>query len=288
MTARRKYREARIDSWGRFVETVSRDHANWAFRGQTDTMWPLQSTLARRFHTAGIHRDAWPEQESRILQIFRRKAHLFLDHIPDEDDSFQWLAIMQHHGAPTRLLDFTWSPYVAAFFALEHATADAAIWAINPPALIDHLVAHADGKHTPVDEFGLWNRGAYEKYFLNNELSFVVYGEPQVMNQRLVAQSGTFVTPSALAVPVEAIIAKYRNAGDVLTKFVLPADKVREEAMSELYKMNITHYTLFPGLDGLARSMGYESEFNWSFDPRTMKDRPGYSDERARSWTMTE
>src|SRR5216684_3693164 len=63
------------------------------------------------------------------------QAHLFLAHVPDDADSFHWLALMQHHGAPTRLLDFTWSPYVAAFFALERATSDAAIWAINLPLL---------------------------------------------------------------------------------------------------------------------------------------------------------
>ena len=64
--------------------------------------------------------------------MFKRKAHQFLAQPPDPDDDFQWLALMQHHGAPTRLLDFTWSPYVAAFFALERATSDAAVWALNP------------------------------------------------------------------------------------------------------------------------------------------------------------
>ena len=51
-------------------------------------------------------------QEERIARIFQRKAHLFLTHIPERSDTFQWLALMQHHGAPTRSLDFTWSPYV--------------------------------------------------------------------------------------------------------------------------------------------------------------------------------
>ena len=57
---------------------------------------------------------------------------MFLGHVPEWEDDFQWLALMQHHGAPTRLLDFTWSPYVAAFLALERAVDDAAVWAIHP------------------------------------------------------------------------------------------------------------------------------------------------------------
>jgi hypothetical protein len=54
---------------------------------------------------------------------------------PEPDDDFQWLALMQHHGAPTRLIDFTWSPYVAAFFALERTLTDGVVWAMNPGAI---------------------------------------------------------------------------------------------------------------------------------------------------------
>ena len=53
---------------------------------------------------------------------------------------------MQHHGAPTRLIDFTWSPYVAAFFALERATGDAAVWAVNPGA---HRSSRAPNRTPP-------------------------------------------------------------------------------------------------------------------------------------------
>src|SRR5438128_12166010 len=73
-----------------------------------------------------------PEQEERILRIFKRKAIHFLDVVPDREDDFEWLALMQDHGAPTRLLDFSWSPYVAPFFALHHTTAEGVIWARNP------------------------------------------------------------------------------------------------------------------------------------------------------------
>ena len=54
-----------------------------------------------------VKEEYWGSQEKRILRIFQRKGHLFLTHIPDRLDIFQWLALMQHYGAPTRLLDFT-------------------------------------------------------------------------------------------------------------------------------------------------------------------------------------
>ena len=275
-----QYDEVRINSWGDFTRIVlSPRYTNWAFRGQADATWPLQSTLARRFANAGItNRKAWYEQESRILRIFKRKAHLFLDHIPGEGDSFRWLGIMQHHGAPTRLLDFTWSPYVAAFFALEGASADAAIWAVSPPALNEPITLTINGKECMVDpeNLGPWTEGNYEKYFLPNEHSFVDYGEPRIMNQRLIAQSGTFLIPSTLAEPVEDILSRYPRPKETLVKFILKTKRLREDAMRELYTMNVSYYTLFPGIDGLARSMGYESEYNWWYNPRTMERNPGY------------
>jgi hypothetical protein len=268
------YDERRVDSWDQLVEELNPSSGAWAFRGHADAAWPLESTLARRFKSAGIHEGAWVEQESRILRIFKRKAHLFIDHIPDDDDSFRWLGLMQHHGAPTRLLDFTWSFYVAAFFALENATRDAAIWAMNPSALSKPIeLTIADRKQTVEhpENLGPWQKGNYEKYFLKNELSFALYGEPRIMNQRLIAQSGTFIIPGTLRESVEDICNQYPNPKEVLVKYILTTSKLRERAMGELYSMNITYYTLFPGLDGLARSMGYESEYNWAFNPRTMK-----------------
>jgi hypothetical protein len=275
-----RYNEVRINSWGDFIRVVlSPRYGNWAFRGHADANWPMQTTLARRFANAGItDPQAWREQESRIIRIFRRKAHLFLDHIPSERDSFRWLGIMQHHGAPTRLLDFTWSPYVAAFFALESASADAAIWAVSPPALSKPIRLTLDGKEQEVnpEELGPWHEGNYERYFIENEHSFVNYGEPRIMNQRLIAQSGTFLVPSTLAEPVEDILSRYPNPKETLVKFILKTKRLREDAMRELYTMNVSYYTLFPGIDGLSRSMGYEAEYNWWYNPRTMKRNPGY------------
>src|SRR5215831_2913234 len=107
----------RFTTWQKFEKEVAANskYQGSAFRGQAST-WPMLSALSRHLMNSGVHKKAWPLQEQRILWLFKRKAHLFLEHIPAETDIFQWLALMQHHGAPTRLLDFRWSPHVAAFF----------------------------------------------------------------------------------------------------------------------------------------------------------------------------
>src|SRR5438270_10488115 len=114
--ARRNYRVIRVESWEAFLEHITQPpYSNWAFRGERDERWPLYSSISRYLQNFSVARAAWPEQEARILRIFKRKAHQFLDKPPHADDDFQWLALMQHHGAPTRLIDFSLAPYVAAF-----------------------------------------------------------------------------------------------------------------------------------------------------------------------------
>ncbi len=267
-----------IGSWQEFYTIVAGpEFRNWAFRGQSDATWPLLSSLSRYLTAYGVHRDAWSGQEERIWRIFRRKAHLFLDHIPADNDAFQWLALMQHHGAPTRLVDFTWSPFVAAFFALERATADAAVWAVFVPALWRssrkiHFPQKA-ARLSPAD-LSLRNPDAYDGLYLRNTVPFVSSGEPMVMNQRLIAQSGTFLVPGVLDRPIDAIVAEYEAPSVV--KFVLKTSLLRDEAMLALYTMNVTNATLFPDLGGLAKSLAYELEFHWAFNPKTMKRNEGY------------
>lgn len=262
-----------LTTWESFRATVSGPKfKSWAFRGQSNATWPLYSSLSRYLKAYKVHDKAWPQQEARILRIFKRKAHLLLQRLPPANDAFEWLALMQHHGAPTRLLDFSWSPFVAAFFALEHATGDAAVWAVFPPGLNNRPNRTLrPSQEITGDEIGPWVQGAYEQHFLPNELGMAVIGEPHNMNQRLLAQGGTFVMPGVLHEPIESLVP-----ADSVVKFVLAADLMRRDAMAELYDMNISNATLFPGLDGLARSLSYELEHHWAFDPVTMETRPGY------------
>jgi hypothetical protein len=261
--ARTPYSVFRLESWEAFLKLVTQPpYSNWAFRGERDERWPLYSSLSRYLRNFSVAPEAWPEQEARILRIFKRKAHQFLDKPPDPEDDFQWMALMQHHGAPTRLIDFSWSPYVAAFFALERTLADGVVWALNP-ARVDSSRNPAASKMDPRTGHN------FRRYFLKGNHRIIWMGEPHTMNRRLIAQSGTFAVPGVLDVPVEEML-RDPDQENVLAKIVLN-NSVREVGMRELYRMNITYATLFPDLDGLARSMGYELEFHWAYNPRTME-----------------
>ena len=80
--------------------------------------------------------------------------------------------------------------------------------------------------------------------------------------------------PGVLNMSVERIVADQCSHGAIV-KIVL-LQSLRRDAMKELYSMNITNATLFPGMDGLARSLGFELEFHWAFDPVTNEVYPGY------------
>ena len=269
---KRSVKTIKVESWDQFKDlATSDDYRSWAFRGQSNADWPLEPTLARYLKRYKIHRSVWSNQELRIYGIFKRKAHEFLKHLPADDDAFEWLATMQHHGAPTRLLDFTWSPYVAAFFAFERAITTAAIWAVFPPLLryMQHFPDNLNVEENVHDHVGPWKPGNYEKFFVQNEFEFVTQGEPYRMNRRQVAQSGTFVIPSRIDKSVEEILMDNGPIDHSLVKFVMNTEKMRHESIRQLYNMNITNATLFPDLDGLARSMAMEFELHWAYDPIT-------------------
>lgn len=249
----------RLKKWQAFVEQT-RALNGWAFRGEVSTQWPLMTSLARRLQNYCPDRSLWPLRESRALRVFRRKAHNYLpDHEALRDD-LRCLALMQHHGAPTRLLDFTKSPYVAAFFALDDAVGDAAVYALNTP-LLWSAPPQFDATLTR-DHIDPRIAGHYEKYFLSNDYPVVWFGEPSEMDRRLVAQSGLFVMPGQLDQPLEKLLESYAAREQLLIKYVLPLE-LRAEAMDALYRMNVTSATLFPDLEGLARASAYELEVIW-------------------------
>lgn len=253
-----------LGSWEEFLSIVSEGpFTQWAFRGHANADWRVWSTVSRELKNRRVHPDHWLEQEHRNIWIFQRKASHYLNDIPEVTDTPRWLALMQHHGAPTRFIDFTWSPYVAAFFALVSSTTDAAVWAINAPL----LGTFAYGPRSPGGDRPPSPNEFLQKVGVDRAKGISV-GEPYFKNRRIIAQSGTFVIPYDITRPVDEILAKRPN---LIAKFVLQGASLRKQTLRELYRMNITEATLFPDLDGLARSLKYELEYHWRFDPSKSK-----------------
>ncbi len=274
-------RNITVETWTQFDEFMAPDGDNqyrsWLFRGQRDNSWNIWSSLSRHLRNFQIHESVWPEQEARILRIFKRKAHLYLPKVPRDDDDFQWLALIQHYGGPTRLPDFTWSPYVAAFFAMETAVADAAVFAFDPRSLPKELPnVDVDGQQrTFYSVGGMGDAGAYSALFLPGTHDVISHADPAALNQRITAQLGTFLVPGSLNKSLNHIIhGLCADTDSALVKFTLPKS-IREIAMQSLHNRNVNNASLFPDLNGLAQSLRYELEFHWAFNPRTGEDYPG-------------
>jgi FRG domain len=105
-----------ISSWSAFIQLCTNEFAGrWHFRGMLDN-W-----VERAARNWEIPIDELPEIEKAMLREFKRAYPPDENALaPDDNDTVAWLALMQHHGAPTRLLDWTYSPFIAAFFALDN------------------------------------------------------------------------------------------------------------------------------------------------------------------------
>ena len=115
----------------------------WIYRGQPDSRWRLRSTLERAFEDFKVQEGDMAYIETRILMDFQRSCHVYAPAaVPEKEDIMAWYALMRHYGAPTRMLDFTYSLFIAAYFALR-------VWAPagGPRTCADSLGNQPDVAH---------------------------------------------------------------------------------------------------------------------------------------------
>jgi len=153
-------RESEITSTGDLIRRLNQLPNHFIFRGQANARWRLESSLER------VVGKRWSEATARkfedySIQQFQSKFHLYDRENLQPCTKLAWLAVMQHYGVPTRLLDFTESPYVALYFALEAYPAtehpDFSVYAIdyttvmerslNEIARMDTRTSRKRGKH---------------------------------------------------------------------------------------------------------------------------------------------
>ena len=224
------------------------------YRGDGDAGWPLFTSLDKLGGVTPPHTKA--DLEEHILRNFIRYSRPYLTQ-PASD--WEVLVAAQHHGLPTRLLDWTYSPLVAAHFATlngEHPS-DRVIWRLdwkqvhrrfNLPELaflIQDLEGILGGDHrlTPWALFS-----AREKI-----KPFACMLEPPSINPRIVAQSATFTLCSDKRQSFDRFLEQ-NGLGSALTKFVIPAQETAR-FRDQLDLVDVDERRLFPDLDGVAAEM---------------------------------
>jgi hypothetical protein len=249
----------------------------WLFRG-TSQPFPLQTSLERTLADAGVSLSEASGIERQMLKEFKRRAHHYVNPLPKRGDVLGWLALMQHYGAPTRLLDWTYSFYVAAFFALAEATSlparrrkPAVVWALYRDEF--KLAAQAPDANAAYERGA--NRSSWQEdvgradsdniYDGINEYLVSVMDKPEpsvwsinafALNERLSVQKGVFLCPGDITIPFEKnLLAGGPNPEKLLRFEISTTPRARRDMLQALDRMNINSTSLFPGLDGFARSL---------------------------------
>lgn len=257
------------DSWD---EEIGRHRSPYVFRGMTNAEYSLETSLQRFVGDSGD----W-DLEVHLLRNFRQYAR---KEIEQPESPFHLMALAQHHGLPTRLLDWTYSPTVATYFAADGSPdADGVVWAVN------YRVAHEKSPEYFRDFLTQWGTDMFNAAMLNDLMKqviqrskvddgllaggtipmldvrdvieefsqqkdedYLVFFQPPSIDQRIVNQAALF---SIMANPRTALDDWLEKHPELFWKIIIPGERKRE-FRDKLDQANINHRTLFPGLDGIA------------------------------------
>jgi hypothetical protein len=236
------------DSWDARIE---RFRSPFVFRGVRDASSLLTTSLMR----LGDSHENLARIERHLLRNFRKYAHA-------EGETggaiWNWLALAQHHGLQTRLLDWTFSPFVAMHFATDEPARfdrDGVIWCVNHvrtnKLLPKPLKQAAEREGSFVFTVEMLNDVAptletFDR--LSNDL-FVAFMEPPSLDARIVNQYALF---SVMSSPSADMVTFLEQHPGVARRVVIPAG-LKWEVRDKLDQANINERMLFPGLDGLSR-----------------------------------
>ncbi len=244
-----------ISSWREFDDAVARAnaegprpdsaHSSLVFRGLARSTYPNQHSLSRLG-------DDYHALERHLIRNFRKYAH----RERPGGTLWDWLSLAQHHGLPTRLLDWTFSPFIAAHFATATSPEqEATVWAVDCEAahqLLPDALRHsleAEGATVFTTELLSEHAGTLEQLdHLTTDEPFVLFFEPPSLDDRIVNQSAVLSTLSDVEATMDDWIEQHRDCCHAW--HILPEAKA--EIRERLDQANITERVLMPGLDGLA------------------------------------
>ena len=262
-----------VCNWKELVELqewFERDNGKWIYRGLRSEKWALETSLERAVRR--FDRNAMPTSalEHGLIRQFQRRAHHYLPDVPERNKWIEWLALMQHHGAPTRLMDWTYSFYVGLHFAVEHFglvrnDKSCVIWALELDWVdkqLRRILSPEDWKVINTNDRNLEDPTTFKRIFARprkNRNSLVCAVNPFRLNQRLSIQQGVFLCPGDISKPFQDNLASLfptKKANMKLVKCIISLDDdARRDVARRLNRMNMTRTSLFPGLDGFSSAL---------------------------------
>ena len=213
------------------------------YRGQSDVSWRLLPSLARE--NDGLMR------ETHLIAQFKQSASLLLNPIPSND--WEWLTVMQHYRVPTRLLDWSESPLVALYFAVQdHSDSDGALWILDPTKLnLESRISPDYDRYIPY-----LNERTTENYLPDSlrsesmtKLRPIAVIAPR-NTPRMQAQLGVFTVSHRDPTPIEEVGSRQH-----VRKYRIPSG-AKATLRTELELLSFNRFQLFPGLQSLGELLG--------------------------------
>lgn len=204
-----------------FLQEYSESEENLIFRGVKNANYELIPTIGRLKTKTG--NNLTPKEEKTLFKIFKNRAYPFIKDYKDDD--LELLSIAQHHGLPTRLLDWTKNPLVATYFSVEDSFNE-------NDTDYSCIYIHVPEKLTNLDE-------TYNPFEIEEVKRFV----PKHWDNRIIAQSGLFTIHHDPYTPWNPTN---------LTKVLIHKD-IRKAIKNTLNKFGINPSTIYPDIDGIAK-----------------------------------
>lgn len=212
------------------MEPVADGRRKTIYRGVSDHRYQLIPSLGRLESLKALSEEERPEREQTLIEDFRKFARPYFESGPPDD--WELLGIAQHHGLPTRLLDWSRNPLVAAYFAVESLSE-------NDCAIFTYTIS-AFTSTSGVDP-------------LDIETTMTV--ELPHVTRRITAQTGVFTVSNDPFVAMEDQV----DTSPSIVKYVIPAT-LKRDTLLRLHRLGMNRATLFPGAEGIAQHLKWEVE----------------------------
>jgi hypothetical protein len=249
-------KEIKVSSWIELHEAlfeeswnpeIKRYRLSSAFRGLSKNYDKIENSLMK------LGKD-FSSMEKHLIRNFRKYAH---KDVVEYDSIWNWLSLAKHHGLPTRLVDWTFSPYVAMHFmtsTMDNFTDEGVIWAVDYTEVHKHLpkklkvLLEEEGSDVFTIEMLNTVIKNLEEFDSLSKKDFLLFFEPPSIDQRIINQYALF---SLLSNPESCVDEWLKDHPDTYRKYIIPAS-LKWEIRDKLDQANITERVLFPGLDGLS------------------------------------